>query len=163
MLNATRQVEITVRSGRDPATLSRLMATIGSCGTEVLAACSYWDGFDSVMMFVPEQEAIAIRALEAAGFKCMTHLIVLVETPDQPGLAAALGGKLTYVGIEVLYSYSSPRECDRAYVVFKTTNDFRAMYVLEADALIHDVAAAKNCREPIHAHSRELHPDQVAA
>lgn len=163
MHNVTRQVEIGVRLTSNPASLGKLMATTVSCGSEVLASSCHWDHAGAVVKLVTEDGPRTTRALEAAGFKCKSNPVVLVEMPDQPGLAALLGGKLTAAGIDVLYSYSLRSERDRAYVVFKTTNDTRAIYMLELNVLINDLAAARNWHRPVEADVEELQTAGQAA
>src|SRR5712675_179399 len=106
MIGATRQTEITVHVTNQPAALSKLMAITVTCGADVLAAHSYWDGASSVVRLVTEHTLRTTHALQAAGFNCASTSIVLVETPDKPGLSAVLSNKLTGAGIEVLYAYS---------------------------------------------------------
>jgi hypothetical protein len=80
---------------------------------------------------------------------------VMVEMPHKPGLAAVFGSRLAADGVAVLYSYSFRSERGRAYVVFKTTDDTRAVYTLELCALIHELAAAKSWRAPAEADREE--------
>ena len=143
MWTAAKQVEITVRVANGPASLGRLIAVASSCGTELLAACSYWDQAGAVVMLVAEDALRAKRTLEGEGFKCKANEVVLVEMPDIPGLAPLLGAKLTSAGIHVLYSYAFRSGGDRSYVVFKTSNDDRAVYFLEFEALVESLTAAK--------------------
>jgi hypothetical protein len=143
---ATKQVEIIVRVEDGPAALGHLMGVVSSCGSEVLAACSYWDQEGAVVMLVTENVLRAVRALEAAGYKWKSSEVVLVEIPERAGIAALLGAKLSSAGVNILYSYAFRSDRDQSYVVFKTTDDERAIYLLEIESLIHDVAAAKNCK-----------------
>ena len=147
MIGATRQIEITVRTINQPAIMSKLIAITVSCGAEVLAASSYWDGDSTVVKLVTEDALRTSRALQAAGFACHSNPVVLVETPDKPGLPEFLSDKLVNAGINVLCSYSFRSDRDLNYVVFKTTNDDRAIYVLEVEALIHGIASAKSWRQ----------------
>ena len=160
MTGATRQIEITVRSRGRPATLGRLMAITVSCGAEVLAACSYWDDTGPVVKLVTEDALRTKRALESAGFECRSNTVVLVETPDKPGLPALLAGKLNVAGIGVLYYYSFQSEENRSYVVVKTSDDDRAIYLLEVEALIHELAAAKCWRPPESVNAGEPRADK---
>jgi hypothetical protein len=163
MHSVTRQVEINVRVTSDPASLGELMAITVSCGTELLASCYRWDHAGAMVRLVTEDSPRTARALEAAGFKCELKPIVLVEMQDKPGLAAVLGSKLTADGVKVIYSYSFRSERGQAYVVFKTTNDTRAMYALELCALVHELAAAKHCRSPVETDVEEPHVTTQAA
>ena len=143
MTGATRQLEITVRSVAEPTTLAKLMAITVSCGAEVLAASSYWESSSAVVELVTEDSSRTARALEAAGFACQSSPVVLVEMPDKPGLPTLIANKLTRSGIDVFQFYSLHGERNRAHVVYKTSDDERAIYLIELDALIHDLAAAK--------------------
>jgi hypothetical protein len=147
MIGATRQIEITIRTINQPALLGKLIAITVSCGAEVLAASSYWDGGETVVKLVTEDALRTTHALQAAGFDCRSIPVVLVETPDKPGLPEFLSNKLVGAGINILYSYSFRSDRELSYVVFKTTDDNRAIYVLEVEALIHGLATDKNWRQ----------------
>ena len=148
MIGATLQIEITVRTITQPSLLGKLMAITVSCGAEVLAANSYLDGDQTVVKLVTEDAIRTTDALQAAGFDCKSNPIVLVEAPDKPGLPAVLSSKLASAGVNVLYTYLFRSDHELTYVVFKTTDDIRAIYILEVEALIHGLSAAKNWREP---------------
>lgn len=163
MIGATRQIEITVRTVNQPSLMGKLIAITVSCGSEVLAASSYWDGNDTVVKLVTEDAFRTTRALEAAGFNCRSNPVVLVEAPDEPGMPEFLSDKLAGAGVNVLYTYSFRSDRELNYVVFKTTDDNRAIYVLEVEALIHGLAAAKNLRRPSDKDTPELHPVKQAA
>ncbi|MGO9609248.1 MAG: hypothetical protein ACLPT4_06390, partial [Verrucomicrobiia bacterium] len=120
MTGATRQIQITVRASNQPALLARLMAITASCGAEVLAASSHWDGSGTVVNLVTEDAVRTGRALTAAGFECESHFVVLVEIPDKPGLPVVLAERLEAVGIDVLHSYAFRSDNHQSYVVFET-------------------------------------------
>ena len=163
MIGATRQIEITVRTTNQPALMSKLIAITVSCGAEVLAASSYWDGNETVVKLVTEDAFRTTRALQAAGFNCRSNPVVLVETPDKPGLPEFLSEKLDSAGVNILYSYSFRSDRELTYVVFKTTDDNRAIYLLEVEALIHGLAAAINWRGPSTKELQETHAVKQAA
>jgi hypothetical protein len=146
MTGATRQIQITVRTSNQPALLARLMAITASCGAEVLVASSHWDGSGTVVNLVTEDAARTGRALAAAGFECEAHFVILVEIPGKPGLPAVLAERLNTVGIDVLHSYAFRSDNHRSYVVFQTSDDDRAIYLLEVDALIHHLAVSQRSR-----------------
>lgn len=147
MIGATQQIEITVRTVNQPALMGKLMAITVSCGSEVLAACSYWDGSETVVKLVTESAVRTLNALRAAGFECRSNPVVLVEVPDKAGVAEFLSDKLLGAGLNILHTYSFRSDRDLDYVVFKTTDDHRAVYILEVEALIHGLASVKNWRQ----------------
>src|SRR3989442_1490614 len=154
MSNVSKQIEITVQSGTNTATLGKLMAITVSCGAEVLAASSHWDRTGGAMRLVTEDGSRTMRALSNAGYTCRAAPVVLIEVPDKPGLAVQLGRKLTDAGIAILYAYTFHSDDDRCYVVFRTDDDDRALYLLELDAMIHDLAAAKSWQPSLSADGR---------
>lgn len=145
-MSVSRRTELTVQAASDPASLSRVIGVASSCGADVLAARSYWNGYGTVVMLVTEDEMRTARALAAAGFKCQSNPVVLIQGPTKPGLAALLGTKLKAAGIDVVYSYSFGSDGNQTCTVFRTSNDERAAYLLELDGLIHELAAAKSWR-----------------
>ena len=163
MASVTRQIEITVRMANEPAALGRLMAVAGTCGVEILAAGSYWDRTGALMMLVTDDARRTTRALAAAGFECKSNPILLVEAPDEPGLAARLGATLSAAGIGVVFSYAFRSERNLSYVVFKTTDDERALQLLEVETLIHGWASAKRSPQPAAAAIEEAHSNSCAA
>ena len=163
MSTVTRQIEITVNLSNEPALMGRLMATAGSCGAEVLAACSYYSYDGAVVMLVTDDAARTLRALEGAGFECKRDSVLLVEIPDEPSIAALLSARLSAAGIRVLYSYSFRSEGGRGYAVFKTTDDHRAFYLLEVESLVHELAVAKSWRRALESQLDERHALPEAA
>ncbi|MGD1018913.1 MAG: hypothetical protein ABSA12_06295 [Verrucomicrobiia bacterium] len=163
MTGATRQIQITVRASNRPAELGKLMAITASCGAEVLVASSHWDGSGTVVNLVTEDAARTGRALTAAGFQCELQFVVLVETPDKPGLPAVLADRLNAVGIDVLHSYAFRSDDRRCYVVLQTSDDDRAIYLLEVDALIHYLAAPQRSHPSSEREAAEPCPASRAA
>ena len=163
MSTVKRQVEIMVNLPNDPVAMGRLMAIAGSCGTEVLAACSYYSSEGAAVMLVTNEATRMVRALEGTGFKCKRDSVLLVEIPEKPGLAALLGAKLAAAGIRILHTYSFRSEDNREHVVFKTSDDNRAFYLLEVESLVHELAAAKSWRQTVEIPFEEVHAEPQAA
>jgi len=143
MTGATPQTQITVRASNQPSLLGRLMAITVSCGAEVLAASSHWDGVNTVVRLVTEHADRTMRALTAAGFNCRSDPVVLADLPDEPGLPAMLGAKLSVAGICVRHSYTFHSDDHQCHVVFQTTDDDRAIGFLRIEALVRALAEAR--------------------
>jgi hypothetical protein len=73
--------------------------------------------------------------LEAAGYRCHTHPVVLLgPTTYRPGVAARLFAELGQQGVDIRYSYLSSIAPDRCFLIVETTNDERALEVVAAAA-----------------------------
>jgi hypothetical protein len=134
MPKARKEVELAVRLGNEPGALGRVLSVVAVEKVNVLAYCSYCDRLETVVLLVTDNALVAKRALESAGFSCRANSVVVVGASDQVGGAALLGARLGYAGIDILYSYASSAGTSQFYAVFKTSDDGRAIAVLEASA-----------------------------
>ena len=135
MAKARKEVELAVRIGDAPGSLGKALATVASHGVNVLAYCSYSDWNDSVVLLVTDNPVNAKQALQEIGFQVTANSVVIVGATDQVGAAAKLGASLGSDGIDILYSYASSSGAKDFFAVFKTSDDDRALRVLEAQGL----------------------------
>lgn len=131
MAKARKEVELAIRLGKEPGGLGNVLSTVANQRVNILAYCSYTERDDTVVLLVTDNPFLAKRALEAAGFSCRANSVVVVGASDQVGGAALLGARLGYAGIDILYSYASSSGGNQFCAVFKTSNDQRAIAVLE--------------------------------
>jgi hypothetical protein len=140
---AHREVELTVRIGYEPTEMSAVGIIAWQPDVEVLAMRSYCSQDGVVLLLVTTNPRKASRVLEAAGFQCRSNPIVLVGPLCRSGLASLIWTELAVLGIDVLYSYTSRIEAGSQYLVFKTTDDERAMQALEVNANVRSVTRPK--------------------
>ncbi len=131
MPRARKEIELAIRLGAEPGALGRVLSTVADKGVNVLAYCCYSDRDETVVLLVTENALAAKEALEAAGFSCRANSVVIVGAADQVGGAATLGTQLGHAGIDILYSYASSSGSRQFYAVFKTSDDQRALSVLD--------------------------------
>ena len=135
MAKARKEVELAIRLGNQPGALGRVLSVVAEHGVNVLAYCSYTDRSETIVLLVTDNALQAKRALEADGFSCRANSVVVVGAADQVGGAAMLGTHLGHAGIDILYSYaSSPAGSAQFCAVFKTSDDQRAIGVLDSSA-----------------------------
>jgi hypothetical protein len=131
MAKARKEIELSVHIGDVPGGLGKVLATVASCGINILAYCAYTDHNDLVVLLVSDNPLEAKLALERGGFQCKANSVVLVGATDQVGAAAKLGASLGSAGIDILYSYASSSGNDQFFAVFKTADDEQAIRVLD--------------------------------
>ena len=139
-----REVEVTVRIGHEPTEMSAVGIIAWHPDVEVLAMRSYCDHNGVVLLLVTTNPQKVTHVLEAAGFRCKANPVILIGPLQRSGLAARIGAELALLSIEVLYSYASRIGAGHHYLVFKTTEDDRALQALEGNASIRDVSQAKS-------------------
>jgi hypothetical protein len=134
MPKARKEVELAVRLGNEPGALGKVLSVVAAVNINVLAYCSYSDRNETVVLLVTDNALLAKRSLETAGYSCRANSVVVVGATDQVGGAALLGARLGYAGIDILYSYASLTGESQFCAVFKTSDDQRAIHVLDSSA-----------------------------
>jgi len=127
---ARRETEISVRSDDDQTEVSATEVIAWYPDIEVFAMRSYCTSDGVVLLLVTTNAVKTSNVLKAAGFQCRVNPVVLIGPLNRSGWAAPIGVELVNVGIEILYSYTSHRERDLHYLVFKTSDDDRVIQVL---------------------------------
>lgn len=88
-----------------------------------------------LLLLTSDQPALVQDVFETAGYRCDREQVVMVELPAwRPGLAARLYGTLAEKGIGVLSSYVSSVAPDHVFVVCKTTDNGRALQMMQQAA-----------------------------
>ena len=127
---ARRETEISVRIGEEPHKASATTVIARYPDLEVITMRSYCNRDGVVLLLVTTNAVKTSQVLKASGFQCEVSPVVLIGPINRSGWAASLGAEIANAGIEVLYSYTSRKDRDRHYLVFKTSDDDRAIQVL---------------------------------
>jgi hypothetical protein len=142
-----REIELAVRIGHEPTEMGAIGIIAWQSDVEILAMRSYCDREGVVLLLVTTNPRKASLVLESAGFRCKSNPVLLAGPLQQCAVAAMVGAELAVLGIEVLYSYASHNEDGRKCLVFKTTEDDRAMQALEDSACFRDAARLKSWQD----------------
>ena len=138
-----RQMEIVVHVNNKPASVAEVMVAASAPPVEILASCFYWEHDGTVVRLVTEDPQRTRRALASAGFLCQTDSILLLGPYNQPGVVTQAAARLAAVDIGVVYSYVSWSERTGTFAALKTTDDDRALRVLEVNAMVDDLVLAR--------------------
>jgi hypothetical protein len=134
MTIARREIEISVRIGEEPHKASATTVLARHPDIEVFTMRSYCNRDGVVLLLVTTNAVKTSYVLKAAGYQCEAGPVVLIGPINRSGWAAPVGAELANAGIEVLYSYTSHKDRDRHYLVFKTDDDDGAIQVLTGPA-----------------------------
>ena len=137
---ARQETEIAVLVGHEPEGTSATAAIASCSDIEVFTMRSYCNNDGIVLLLVTTNAVKTSHVLKVAGFQCQVSHVVLVGPLNRTGWAVPLGVELAEVGIEVLHSYTSHRERDRHYLVFKTSDDDSAIQVLTTGSSFQSLA-----------------------
>jgi len=142
-----REIELSVQLGDEPTEMSAVEIIAWQPDIEVLAMRSYCGPDGVVLLLVTTNASKASHVLEAAGFRCKSNPVILVGPLRRSGLAALIWTELAVLGIDVLYSYTSRIGAGPQYLVFKTSENERAMEALEISAGLRDATQAKSWQD----------------
>jgi hypothetical protein len=145
---ARQQIEVVVHLNNESASVGEVMVVATSPNVAVLASSFYWSRDGAVVRLVTEDPQKTEQALAAAGFPCATASVLLVGLQQQPGVAAGIGVQLAAAGIAIRYSYVSWTDHNEAFAVFKTTDDDRALRLVQGSALMEELAREKTRHVP---------------
>ncbi|HNT01221.1 MAG TPA: hypothetical protein PKJ80_04250, partial [Candidatus Saccharicenans sp.] len=73
----------------------------------------------------------AEAALRSLGYKIKTTKVITVEVDDRIGVGAEIGALLAGAVIDVRYSYGSSAGAGRTLLIFKTSNNSKALKTLQ--------------------------------
>jgi hypothetical protein len=127
---ARQETEIAVLVGHEPAGASATAVIAKYPDIEVFTMRSYCNHDGIVLLLVTTNATKTSHVLKAAGFHCQVEHVVLIGPLNRSGWTVPLNIELAEVGIEVLHSYTSHRERHRHYLVFRTSDNDRAIQVL---------------------------------
>jgi hypothetical protein len=137
MIQVKKDIEVAVRLKNEQSVLEQMHDTLAACGVEVQASHSLHNGHRMLALLITDDGHRAQRVLEAAGFDCWSEAVIRVDAPRR-GTAAQLGTQLGAAGVRIVYSYlsllPSAEGTEFACLVLKTTNDERALAVLQMNS-----------------------------
>jgi hypothetical protein len=133
-MTARRETEIRVHipAGKDGPDVLALLAD-HQLSTLTRSCCADREGLLLLLTTIRPEEVQQV--LEAAGYHCHAHPVVLIgPTTYRLGVAARLLAELGQQGVDIRYSYLSSIAPERCFVVVETSNDERAMEIVAAAA-----------------------------
>lgn len=133
MIKVQKDIEISVRLKNQPGAFEQLLDSLTSCGIEILASNSHRASNWMLALLITDDAYSTRRVLEASGLDCWSDSVIRVDCPGR-GKVVHLGAQLRTAGIRIVYSYlsmlPSSEGSDHSCVVFKTTDDARALRIL---------------------------------
>jgi hypothetical protein len=132
-MTARPELEIRVRIPSCEGGLEDALALLvdHQLSTLTRSCCADREGLLLLLTTIRPEEVQQV--LEAAGYICQTHPVLLLgPTIYRPGVAARLLAELGQQGVDIRYSYLCSKAPDLCFVVVETTNDERALEVMAA-------------------------------
>ncbi len=130
MHNVKMEKELTVTTPNEPGILGRVLGTLANARIDLKALCAYSDKNSGIFNLITSDHEKAKKCLEVIGYKVETNDVVTVLIDDRIGSGAEIGALLGNAVIDIDYCYGSSSGLGKAVLVFKTTDNKKALETL---------------------------------
>jgi len=131
-LNIVREeTELHVITPNEPGIFGRVLGTLANAGINLRAYSVYSEEEKGHFLLVTSDNRKAESALRALGYKIKISKIITVEVADRIGVGAEIGALLAGALIDIKYSYGSSVGAGRTLLIFKTSNNKKALKTLQ--------------------------------
>ena len=130
MHNVTEETELHVITPNEPGIFGRVLGTMANAGINVRAVCAYSEEKVGHFLLITADNAKAERALKALGYKVRSTKVITVQITDRIGAGAEIGALLGNAIIDIDYCYGTSAGGGMTLLVFKTSNNKRALETL---------------------------------
>jgi len=128
--------EVMLNIANDLGVLAKLFAVLAVQSPGVDAWRFYSDHQRAAVLLIADKNSRIIDLLRAAGFECEANQVVVVEEKHRSLSAVRLSTELRANGVEMLDAYTCCSPRNGTVLVLKTTDNSRAVTVLEAMNLL---------------------------
>lgn len=122
--------ELHVITPNEPGILGRVLGTLANAGVNLRALNVYSEGRKGIFLMVTSDNAKAQKFLKLLGYEVKSNPVVTVLAEDRIGAGSEIGALLGNAVIDVNYSYGSSAGVGKVLLVFKTSDDKKAVETL---------------------------------
>ncbi len=122
--------ELQVITPNEPGILGRVLGTMANAGVNLKALNVYSEGDKGVFLLMTSDNKKAQKCLKILGYDVKSNQVVTVLIEDRIGAGAEVGALLGNAVIDVKYCYGSSAGIGKALLVFKTSNNKKALETL---------------------------------
>ena len=122
--------EAIVRVRNRIGALGQVTNCLAEKGVNIEAVIATLEGGDAVIRLVTDDHLRTVDALRALRPDVQEARIVMAEVAHRPGLLGQITGKLASESIDLFYLYGTATDGDKCLVIFSSTNNERAVMVL---------------------------------
>lgn len=130
MHNVNEDTELLVTTPNEPGILGRVLGTLAHAGVNLIALCAYAEGDNGQFFLITADNKKAEKALKTLGYKVKVNKVITVRIEDRIGAGAEIGALLGNAVIDIEYCYGTSTGTGNALLVFKTSNNNKALKTL---------------------------------
>jgi len=114
----------------EPGIYGRVLGTLANAGVNLKAISVHSEDKKGHFLLLTADNAKAAKALKTLGYKVALHKVITAEIGDRIGAGAEIGALLANAAIYVEYCFGSSVGRGGALLVFKTSDNKKAMATL---------------------------------
>jgi hypothetical protein len=114
----------------EPGIFGRVLGTLANAGVNLRAISVHSEGKKGLFKLLTADNAKAAKALKTLGYKVTADKVFTAEFGDRIGAGAEIGALLGTAIIDIEYSFGSTAGTGNALLVFKTSNNKKAVKTL---------------------------------
>ena len=130
MYEVKLETELYVITPNEPGILGRVLGTLANAGVNLRALNAFSEGKKGVFHMVTTDNAKAQKHLKILGYKIKSNPVVIALVQDRIGAGSEIGALLGNAVIDVDYCYGSSAGIGKVLLVFKTSNNKKAVETL---------------------------------
>jgi hypothetical protein len=122
--------ELHVITPNEPGILGRVLGTLANAGVNLRALSVFSEGERGIFLMVTSDNSKAKKYLKILGYQVKSNPVVTVLVQDRIGAGSEIGALLGNAVIDVQYCYGSSAGVGKVLLVFKTSNNKKAVETL---------------------------------
>jgi len=122
--------ELQIITPNEPGILGRVLGTLANARVNLKALNAYSDEKKGVFLLVTSDSKKAQKCLKTMGYEVSSNQVVTILIEDRIGAGSEIGALLGNAVIDVDYCYGSSAGVGKVLLVFKTSNDKKAIKTL---------------------------------
>lgn len=130
MHNVKLETELHVITPNEPGILGRVLGTLANSGVNLKALNARSVQDKGVFLLLTSDNKKAETCLKALGYGVTSNEVVMVLIDDRVGAGAEIGALLGNAVIDIDYCYGSSAGMGKALLVFKTSDNKKALETL---------------------------------
>lgn len=131
MYEVKQDTELQITTPNETGIFVRVLGTLANAGVNLKALCAYSENDKGVFLIITSDNKKAQSCLKNLGYKVKINPVVTVLIDDRVGAGAEIGALLGNAIIDIKYCYGSSVGVDKALLVFKTSDDKKAVHTLK--------------------------------
>jgi hypothetical protein len=128
--NVKLETELHVITPNEPGILGRVLGTLANSGVNLLALEARSVQDKGVFLLLTSDNKKAETCLKALGYEVTSNEVLTVLIDDRVGAGAEIGALLGNAIIDIDYCYGSSAGMGKALLVFKTSDNKKALETL---------------------------------